>query len=373
MPLPSLGGLTNAYKALPGSAQRTLLHTGMGAAGGAVLGGLTAQEGQRLRGAATGGVIGGAAAGGASYLANRSAGAAIKGLRGQNAGLSDQLSKAEGSLASLGGQHAELMGQHANLQDGFNSAQTAYNNLQQNYQNARNEISAARAVINGGMVDPASRSFGNQFGTPGSAVGRNINPGDGIGRFNQQRALPLTNAHGDTVPNLMLPTAQQPVIPSPAGPAKTQVNPVAPLHRNNTLAGPMPVTQQSPTFSLPMPASQPAPAQSGMFPVQGQWKVSSAFPLVLDPTQGAMLGGLGGAAVGGGLAALDPETRNARTILRNAGIGGATGALGGYGLTAAGAAGGYSAGHHRGRIEGFQSGVEEAAAQQFLRAMGRFD
>jgi hypothetical protein len=349
MPLPSLGGLTNAYRALPGSARRTLVHTGIGTAAGAALGGLTAQEGQRGRGALTGGLIGGTAAGGASYLANRSAGKAITGLRGQNAGLSDNVSKLESSVASLGQENAHISSQYEKVLGKYDAAASARDALQKNYENAQNEINAARAVINGGMVNPAARSHGQQFGTPGSGAvaSRPAPTGDGSMRFTQPAR--------DTIPDAVRPSGMYPA---------TQVNPMAPVHQNTaTIQTPVtPVTRQ----------------QSGVFPVQQQ-KVGEAFPFPLDPSQGAMLGGLGGLVTGGGLAALDPETRNARAILRNSAIGGTVGALGGYGLTLGGLNGGYSAGHHEGRMKGYNDGAEDLgvasreAVDALLRNLRRFD
>ncbi len=344
MPLPSLGGLTNAYRALPGSARRTLLHTGVGTAAGAALGGLTAQEGQRARGALTGGVIGGVAAGGASYLANRSAGKAITGLRGQNSALSNNVSKLEGSVASLGQENAHISSQYENVLGKYDAAASARDALQKNYENAQNEISAARAVINGGMVNPAARSHGQQFGAPGSGAvaSRAVPTGDGSMRFTQPAR--------DTIPDAMRPSGMYPA---------TQVNPVAPAHQNTaTIQTPMtPVTRQ----------------QSGVFPVQQQ-KVGEVFPFPLDPPQGAMIGGLGGLVTGGGLAALDPETRNARAILRNSAIGGTVGALGGYGLTAAGNAAGALTGHRQGQIDGTRRAIEDGITDEVLRrALSRFD
>lgn len=333
MPLPSLGGLTNAYKALPGSARRTLLHTGMGTAGGAVLGGLTAQEGQRLRGAATGGVIGGAAAGGASYLANRSAGAAIKGLRGdnaglksQNTGLSNRVSQMDSQLTGLGSQNASLMSSNVDLEGKYKALHDAH-------QQAQNEIAAAKAIVGNPTAQTSALTWGKQHGAPG----------EGAGAF-RPSPVPVEPAKG-VAPRV----ATQPA-PYPAGAPTIQMP-----------AGHTPTVQT--------PAFPPTLAQSGIFP-------KAAF--TLTPGQGAALGGLGGAVFGGGVTALDPEN-DLQTIVRNAGLGGLVGTAGGYGLTLGGLNGGYSAGHHEGRMKGYNAGAEDlgvasrAAADALLRSLSRFD
>ena len=361
MPLPSLGGLTNAYKALPGSARRTLLHTGMGMAGGAALGGLTAQEGQRARGALTGGIIGGAAAGGASYLANRSAGTAIKGLRSDNVGLkttnqslttqnnelSNRVSQMDSQLAGLGSQNASLMAANVDLEGRFNALNT-------NYQQAQNDIAAAKLIIGNPAAGTSAQAWGTQHGAPGSgAVASRPAPVAVPPRAAPPRAPTQPVPASPNAATIQMPAGHTPTIQMPAGHTPTMQMP----------AGHTPTIQMntSPTMQTPAyPTTRETPI-SGIFP-------KAAF--ALTPGQGAALGVLGGAVIGGGVTALDPETRNLPTIVRNAGLGGLIGTAGGYGLTLGGANGGYADGYGKGHAAGSEDTIRETVLEEIRRQMG---
>lgn len=315
------------------TALRTLQHaalgSGVGALGGAAAGALSADEGQRgrgaLRGAVLGGTIGGVAAGGGSYLSSLSAGKRINGLQGD-------LSRSLALNHSLSAQGARDLA----------------------------ELNALKHP----PAPPVSAPSVPALKPPAPAP-----------VLKAPVAPPPLPAAQTPVPT---PIAPQPVRQAQGTPVSRPVIPEGAMPTNLPLSGstPLPAAarRRGTVVGTPVEIPQAIKANRGARPIPGQVprtfaeqqragrlnqspKLGSLHKEALEPWHAAVLGGLGNAALTGGLTAASQDERDWGQIARNAGIGGAVGAAGAGGLAHAAHGTGYALGNTNGYADGLAKGT----------------
>lgn len=316
------------------TALRTLQHaalgSGVGALGGAAAGALSADEGQRgrgaLRGAALGGTIGGVAAGGGSYLSSLSAGKRINGLQGD-------LSRSLALNHSLSAQGARDL--------------TELNALKHPPAPPVSVPStpalkppAPAPVLKAPVTPPPLPAAQTPVPAP-------IAP------------QPVRQAQGTPV--------SRPVIPEGAMPTNLPLSGNAPLtpaaRRRGTVVGtPIDVPSAIKANRVkPIPGQVPRTfaeqQRAGKLNQSPKLVTASLYKEALEPWHAAVLGGLGNAALTGGLTAASQDERDWGQIARNAGIGGAVGAVGAGGLAHAAHGTGYALGNTNGYADGLAKGT----------------
>ncbi len=316
------------------TALRTLQHaalgTGVGALGGAAAGALSADEGQRgkgaLRGAALGGTIGGLSAGGGSYLSSLSAGRRINGLQGD-------LSKSVALNHTLSAQGSRDLAELNALK-----------------RPAAPPVSAPSApALKPATPPPVLKAPVAPPPLPAAQtpVPKPIAP------------QPVRQAQGTPV--------SRPVIPEGAMPAGLPLSgntplPVAARRKGTVVGTPVEIpTAIKADRAKPIPGQVPRTfdeqQRAGRLNQSPKLVTAGLFKEALEPWHAAVLGGLGNAALTGGLTAASQDERDWGQIARNAGIGGAVGAAGAGGLAHAAHGTGYSLGNTNGYADGLSKGM----------------
>lgn len=332
------------------TAVRTLQHaalgSGVGALGGAAAGALSADEGQRgrgaLRGAALGGTIGGVAAGGGSYLSSLSAGKRINGLKGN-------LNNSRTMVNTL---QQEAHQNTISAQQAASAHKSALKNMRESHQYTQHQLNDLVAAHP--ELQNEARALGERVLTP-------KHKSTPIPALKPALSTPPTPAPAP-IPAPMPP----PTLPSTGMPTGLPLSGSTPLST--------PARRRGTVVGTPVEIPSAIKADRGVKPIPGQTprtfdeqqragrlnqspKLGSVYKEALEPWHAAVLGGLGNAALTGGLTAASQDERDWGQIARNAGIGGAVGAVGAGGLAHAAHGTGYALGNTNGYANGLAKGT----------------
>lgn len=317
------------------TAVRTLQHaalgSGVGALGGAAAGALSADEGQRgrgaLRGAALGGTIGGVAAGGGSYLSSLSAGKRINGLQ-------DDLTKMTTLNHGLTAQGSRDLAELHALK----------------YPAAPTPAPVSAPALKPAAPPPSPKAPVAPPPLPAAQtpVPKSIAP------------QPVQQAQGTPVSRSVIPEGAMPTGLPLSGSAPL---PIAAKRKGTVVGTPVeiPTAIKADRGVKPIPGQAPRTFEeqqrAGRLNQSPKLVTASLYKEALEPWHAAVLGGVGNAALTGGLTAASQDERDWGQIARNAGIGGAVGAVGAGGLAHATHGTGYALGNTNGYANGLAKGT----------------